>query len=123
MFNNFFGRINFLGLSQRDGGISAGNSPIPGSGNSIFVTTVGTNAYSATTPTTVGSYTQGLSVNVLFQNSNTGPSTLSLNGIGNIPIKKNGGVDNLSSGDIIAGGIYNLVYDGSVFQIVINTAL
>jgi hypothetical protein len=59
----------------------------------------------------------------LFKNTNTGASTININGLGAIALKKNGGVDALQNGDIIAGSMYDLQYDGSNFQIVINTAI
>jgi hypothetical protein len=48
--------------------------------------------------------------------SNTGASTINLNGRGAVAIKKYGTVD-LISGDILAGGLYEFVYDGASYQL------
>lgn len=125
MYNNFFNSraTKIMGLGLREGGISNGVSPIPGANPLFFIVASGTNSYSGTTPGTIGGYTAGLTLQVQFSNSNTGASTINVNGLGSVPLKKNGGTSNLANGDIIAGGIYNITYDGAQFQIVINTAL
>lgn len=73
------------------------------------VTASGTDTYTATVP---GTLTTGRRVFVLFTNANTGPSTL--NGTA---IKKSVS-SSLASGDISAGEIKLIAYDGSNFQIV-----
>lgn len=123
MFINFFSAVDFIGLNQRGSGITTGPSPIPGGNSNVFINASGTNTYSGNTPATIGSYVQGLSIIVLFQNANTNTSTININGLGSVPIKKNGGQTSLQNGDIIAGGIYTLVYDGAEFQIVIAGGL
>lgn len=50
-------------------------------------------------------------------NSNTGASTLAVNGGSPIAIKKNG-VGDLAAGDISAGQMVSVIYDGTNFQIV-----
>ena len=61
-------------------------------------------------------YFTGLRIWVKFTNANTGACTLNMNGYGAKGIKKNV-TTALASGDILAGGIYVLVYDGTNFQI------
>jgi hypothetical protein len=58
----------------------------------------------------------GMRLNVLFTNANTGASTLNINGNGAVSIKK-GTSTALASGDIIAGSIHTLFFDGTNFQI------
>ena len=53
---------------------------------------------------------------ISFTNANTGAATLNINGIGAIALKKDGATA-LASGDISAGQVYELVYDGTNFQI------
>lgn len=55
-------------------------------------------------------------IRVRFANANTGASTINLNSLGAKAIKKNVSAA-LVLGDILAGGIYELVYDGTNFQI------
>lgn len=56
---------------------------------------------------------------VTFQNNNTGASTLNINSIGAVAIQKDvsGTWTALSSGDILAGKLYQLFHDGTRFQI------
>jgi hypothetical protein len=61
----------------------------------------------------------GLRLRVLFTNANTGASTLNLNATGAQAIRKNGSTA-LVSGDISAGQILELVFDGTNFQIIGN---
>lgn len=61
-------------------------------------------------------YFTGLRVRAKFTNANTGASTLNLNGLGAKSIKKAVST-NIAVGDILAGGIYELFYDGTNFQI------
>lgn len=59
---------------------------------------------------------------ILFKpiNTNTGASTVNVNGLGNTPIKKNGSTA-LEDGDIVAGQIAQIVYDGTNYQL-LNSA-
>lgn len=75
----------------------------------------GTNTYTVTIDNTP-SLSIGLRVAVKFTNSNTGASTLNINGLGAKPIVKAGGTA-LSSGNLKANGVYTLVYDGTNFQL------
>jgi len=82
-----------------------------------LITTVGTNTY--TPSATFGYFTSlptGLSIRVKIGTSNTGASTLNINSIGAVPIVKSGNVP-LVAGDLVAGRIYNFIYDGTNFQI------
>lgn len=74
----------------------------------------GTNTY-ATSILNVTSYTGKWFV-IQFVNGNTGASTLNINGLGPIAIKKNVS-DALVSGDLEATKAYVLWFDGSNFQI------
>lgn len=48
--------------------------------------------------------------------NNTGPATVNVAGLGVKAIKKNGS-DELQAGDIRAGAVFELIYDGTAFQI------
>jgi hypothetical protein len=82
---------------------------------SLTTSTNVSNAYSVTGAIT--SYVTGFTIAVKFNAANTGPATLTVNGISAIAIKKNG-TDALVSGDIAANQIYILQYDGTNFQLV-----
>lgn len=78
----------------------------------------GTDSYSATVDPLITSY-DSLVFICVFQNANTGASTLNVNSIGIKPIKKssNGSLIDLLANDIRTGVMYMLVYDGTVFQL------
>lgn len=78
-------------------------------------TASGTDTYTASIDW-VTAYTLGLTVQLKFTNANTGASTININALGVIPIKKNG-TSALTSGTISNTEIFELVYDGTNFQI------
>ncbi len=75
----------------------------------------GTNTYTAIIAG-ITALIEGFTVRVKFTNANTGASTLSINNLGAKAIVKCNGTA-LSSGNIKAGQIYNLAYNGSNFQL------
>lgn len=80
------------------------------------ITASGTNTYTATASPAITSYINGLRLLIKFTNANSGASTLNVNSLGAIPITK--AVSSaLSTGDILAGQILWLAYDGTNFQI------
>jgi hypothetical protein len=81
-----------------------------------YITAAGTNTYTAT-DSTITAYTAGQIFRVLFTNANTGAATLNINSLGAKNIKKNVSTA-LASGDIVAGQVYYLAYDGTNIQIV-----
>lgn len=74
-------------------------------------------AYVVTKNVTVTSYTAGMSVTFVAANTNTGASTVDVDGVGVTAIQRPGGTA-LAAGDIAAGAVVTLRYDGSVFQMV-----
>lgn len=62
-------------------------------------------------------YVSGMPIFFKAASTNTGPATVKVNTLGVIPIKKNTGQD-LAAGDIQAGQIVMVMYDGANFQLV-----
>lgn len=75
------------------------------------------NAYVASVPE-VETLTAGTRVAVLIANTNTGASTFNFNSLGVVAIKKisNTSLANMSAGDLPAGFIVDLEYDGTQWQ-------
>lgn len=73
------------------------------------------NVYVATLAPVPSAYGSGMEVFIRFSNSNTAASTLNVNGLGAIAIKKAGrsGYDALVAGDIITGVAYTLFYSNA----------
>lgn len=80
-----------------------------------------TNAYTVTLSPTPGSYTSGMMVHMLANAANTGAATVNVNGMGAKTITKEGG-NALVGGEIAAGQLVVLLYDGTNFQLLSGAA-
>jgi len=78
-----------------------------GVANSIIVTIVSPQTFS---------YTAGQVLFVKVANANSGATTINVNGLGAISVRTSS-LAALSSGALVAGGIYPLMYDGTYFQL------
>ena len=94
-----------------------GSKYLDQSGSKVSATAAGTNTYTATITPAITAYTATQHFFIKFTNANTGTATLNLNGLGAKPILKNSTVP-LTIGDINAGQILCLAYDGTNFQII-----
>jgi len=86
-----------------------------------YVTDTGAaDAYIATLTEAPPSYTAGLKIAVKALTTNTGASTINVNGLGIKNIKKSDGTAliALAAGDIFAGAIFHIQYDGTQFQLI-----
>ena len=70
---------------------------------------------STVTPAIVG-YSQGNIFNILIANTNTGSSTININGAGSLTIKLTNG-NNINPGDLLAGMLAEFQYDGTNMQL------
>jgi len=77
----------------------------------------GVNSYVLTLAPAITAYSLYQTFNVLFTNANTAAATLNINGLGAKAIKRNGS-KTTKTGDILAGQVFTLMYDGTDFQIV-----
>lgn len=78
------------------------------------VATGSANAYIATLTPALSAYAEGVSLRLKINVDNTGASTVNVNGLGAKPIKKANGAD-VGSGNLKAGSVYTLVYNGTNF--------
>ena len=74
------------------------------------------NAHAITLAPALDAYIAGMPVFFRAANANTGASTIDINGLGAKAIKKNGNED-LAVGDILAGQIVTVIYDGTAFHL------
>jgi len=82
-----------------------------------LITVAGTNALTGlATPTLVG-YAAGAQYSFVAQNTNTSAVTIDIDTLGVKAVTKAGSVD-LAPGDIIAGAMYQITYDGTRFQLI-----
>ena len=90
-------------------------------GRAVFAQDTGAaNAYVIALPATPAAYTTGLTIIMKAVNVNTGASTVNVDSLGVKSIKRFNG-DALIAGDIPAGGMVGLHYDGTNFQIAMGT--
>ncbi|THD15383.1 hypothetical protein CI793_13535 [Anoxybacillus ayderensis] len=78
------------------------------------VATGSANAYAVTLNPAPTSYVEGMAIAVKINVDNTGSSTINVNGLGAKAIKKPNG-NNVSAGNLKAGSIYTLRYNGTNF--------
>lgn len=71
-------------------------------------------AYAIAPAPAITAYAIGQAFHFFAANENTGVSTVNVNALGSKAIQKNGAA--LVSGDIAAGGLIQLIYDGTQFQ-------
>ncbi len=76
------------------------------------------NAYVIAPVPSITTYTVGQIFSFKATNTNTTTSTLNVNGLGAKTLKKNDGTVNLIAGDVTAGQIVVVEYDGTNFQLV-----
>lgn len=74
-------------------------------------------AYAIALSPALTSHVSGMPISFKAANANTGAATLNVDGLGAVAIKKNVNKD-LSAGDIAAGQIIIVVYDGTYFQMI-----
>lgn len=86
---------------------------------------VGTDSYAITFAPSFSAYNAGMIVNMKADVSNTGSATINVDGLGAKSIKKiiSSGKTDVTTGDIIANGIYTFIYDGTDFILTSPTAI
>jgi hypothetical protein len=87
-----------------------------GATDGMLTTGGAANVYTLTTPIPVAPLTAGMPFQFKMHATNTGPSTISIDGLGAVAIVKGTNVP-LSAGDLPAGFIVDASYDGTNIQI------
>ncbi len=75
------------------------------------------NAYAISLSPALTAHVTGMPITFMAANSNTGASTININGLGAVAIKKNVSTD-LAAGNIAAGQLVTVIYDGTNYQLV-----
>lgn len=127
-YNSGSGTVGRLGIGSTGqvmtvtGGVPTWASPT--SANTNYITDTGAvNALVATLSPALGAYAAGVLVQVKVANTNTGATTINVNALGAKTIKKGQGTTDLVAGDIVAGQVISLEYDGTNFQLQSPSAL
>jgi len=98
-------------------GLPAINDPY--SINALLGSVTGTNAIAAVATPAITAYAAGATYSFIAANSNTAATTISIDGLAAKSITKNGSVA-LTAGDIQAGKLMLIEYDGTSFQLINN---
>ncbi|HAF28119.1 MAG TPA: hypothetical protein DCG75_03635 [Bacteroidales bacterium] len=85
-------------------------------GSLNYGSAIGTDTYAASISSIIR-YIEGMALYIKFENTNTGASTISVNGLDPKSIVSTDGSD-LSSGELKTGGIHLIIYDGTKFQLI-----
>lgn len=87
------------------------------------------NAYVIRVAEQISAYHRGMApIRFKANFGNTGSATANIatelapSGLGAVTMKKGGGASDLASGDIVSGGVYTLIYDGTFFQVLEQNA-
>ena len=86
-------------------------------GAATFITVAGTDTLTGTTTPALAAYATGNQFSFLVANTNTGAVTLNVDGIGAKAITRTG-TTALVAGDMVAGQVVEIIYDGTRFQLV-----
>ncbi len=86
----------------------------------VYAAATGTDTLTLTLDPPLASYTTGLKVSFKAANNNTGTVTININGLGAKTIKRATGANDLLGNDLVSGGLYDIGYDGTNFQLLTN---
>jgi len=87
-------------------------------GNTLsYITVTGTNALLGSLSPTIVAYVTGAMYSFIVQNDNTGAVTINIDGLGVKSVLRNA-TEPTQAGDLIAGNIVVVLYDGTYFQLI-----
>jgi hypothetical protein len=110
------GTFKFTGLGAGSDATDSVNVSQLQSSTGTFLTVSGTDTLTATVSPALTAYAVGQTFNFLAAATNTGAVTINISGLGAKSIRKTG-TTALTAGDLISGSLYQIVYDGTNFQL------
>lgn len=84
--------------------------------NFFAVDTGTTNSLAVSYTPAMTAYADGIGLRIRVKNGNTGAVTLNVDGLGAIPLRKNGATE-LSAGDLVGGQVIDVAYYGGAFNV------
>jgi hypothetical protein len=84
----------------------------------IYATSAGTNTITLSLTPLISAYSTGQVINFVAGGTNTGAATLNVNSLGAKNIQPFNVAGALTGYEIISGGLYTVVYDGTVFKLI-----
>ena len=111
------GTFKFTGLGVGSAATDSANISQVQSSFGTFLTVSGTNTITATVSPSLTAYAVGQLFNFLAAATNTGAVTINISSLGAKSIVKSG-TTALAAGDLVSGALYQIIYDGTNFQII-----
>jgi hypothetical protein len=111
------GTFKFTGLGAGSAATDSVNLSQVQSSTGTFLTVSGTDTITASVSPSLVSYAVGQTFNFIAAATNTGAVTINISSLGAKSIKKNGSTA-LSAGELVSGSMYQIVYDGTQFQLI-----
>ena len=111
------GTFKFTGLGVGSSATDSANLSQVQSSVGSFLTASGTDTITATVSPSLTAYAVGQTFKFIAAATNTGAVTINISALGAKSIKKNGATA-LSAGELVSGSMYQIVYDGTNFQLI-----
>jgi hypothetical protein len=111
------GTFKFTGLGAGSSATDSANLSQVQSSVGSFLTAAGTDTITASVSPSLTAYAVGQTFKFIAAATNTGAVTINISTLGAKSILKNGATA-LSAGELVSGSMYQIVYDGTQFQLI-----
>ena len=111
------GTFKFTGLGVGSAATDSANISQVQSSFGSFLTAAGTDTITATVSPSLTAYAVGQTFKFIAAATNTSSVTINISSLGAKSILKNGSTQ-LSAGELVSGSLYQIVYDGTQFQLI-----
>jgi len=111
------GTFKFTGLGAGSSATDSANLSQVQSSTGSFLTAAGTDTITASVSPSLSAYAVGQTFKFIAAATNTGAVTINISALGAKSIVKNGSTA-LSAGELVSGSMYQIVYDGTQFQLI-----
>jgi hypothetical protein len=111
------GTFKFTGLGAGSSATDSANLSQVQSSTGSFLTAAGTDTITASVSPSLTAYGVGQTFKFIAAATNTGAVTINISALGAKSIVKNGSTA-LSAGELVSGSMYQIVYDGTNFQLI-----
>jgi hypothetical protein len=111
------GTFKFTGLGVGSSATDSANISQVQSSFGSFLTAAGTDTITASVSPSLTAYVVGQTFKFIAAATNTGAVTINISSLGAKSILKNGATA-LSAGELVSGSMYQIVYDGTQFQLI-----
>ena len=111
------GTFKLTGLGAGSSATDSANLSQVQSSVGSFLTAAGTDTITASVSPSLSAYAVGQTFKFIAAATNTGAVTINISSLGAKSILKNGATA-LSAGELVSGSMYQIVYDGTQFQLI-----